>query len=1815
MIARDAFACVTWFDYFLKKLVDLFIGFKPITAQRGLFGTPISHAGSKEGTQRGSTHLHDKFTTKEFVFIRKILRDVRLRALVEPAIRRFVDTILSNSIFAMRKEGDQSSFVKGNDSETTTIIVKNDNGTDFGSVLPFQLPIKDCQRLEPAFGTEFRERIKDKIRKKQFLDPEVKLFIRIGALTQTRQMHGLRRTDIKDGTYLGRVCNHTCKKSKISLLTGTCRFRFGKDGKELVDKTFLDADGNIILARNNSHVVTNSPAFLSVVGSNICFDLIKTGRDGTAMDLYLTGYTTKSELSTGRIFSILASDKREAPAYSTNVSLKSYKKMTARFLNLLMGSMDLSQQHVAMCLLNIDREIISHKTFQIFTGRFYQMLTNTDDNDGSSFLLENCGNGLLRLSCFAEDYSLRSPSLSSNIGRLSVVSSAQSVFKRRDLTGERLHVTHPQYSTHTLRFKKILFKINLMGPLFLSAKAQEKDVEKFAQCVLLFFKPWLINPISLKTHDTWLASLTAWSFKNRILSDSRWYLRVSENLIVPSHPIIENIRDMFEGKDRAMRERKLLKESLKAAAATDKIDSNEAGQPPSSSNENSKINSEKTLPSFANNSNIMYIPGNNIRKKKILDHISLVTSCYLEMITPSMSRQDFTTPVTTLFPKTSLNIITSAWKTYSPPDDVKNKSTSCYLACDHPYQNMIFTFVPNDSCERWSSDSTRDPQSNQEFVQFLAKEFSSDGSIRLVDFIVASGTTARQAIASLLLEISHSAKLRNKDMKGVLTGIFGKPGTGKSHTFLRIFEPYLKAMGESKTLQKGSFTGNAALNINAFTLHSQLGLKMLRDKKDLIKDLGKTTISKKTREAISDWLPILSLLIDEISQTSSSLLSQICLALTQLKECDNIFGGLNMFFFGDFYQMESISPSLYHPVNYCNETKITNNFNIEVTKGRNLWQQLNWALFLDSPQRSKEPIFNRIKRRLRNGCCQDEDISLLNSRCVQSCSKSDSNRFIDAPFYTSRHYEIDHVNEKRITYFSIQHNRQLVTWITVIKINGKSITPQSWIYDLLNQERHRFTQKNLKKIGRRFSYCEGAPYKILVTPKNGNRTGTVTSNIGRAVGIQLDPREPEQSNQNQRIRRLKYPPLAIFLTLRKHIMITKLPGLEEFELGTVPIIPMTESVTLHLQKINPRWYQFYKDPSFGVPDVLTISLFGYKLAPAFANTDYGCQSSTTPLLATNIVRGPYSTKTGTCTSAYVIITRSPSLLGILLSHPITKFSLQKTPTKDLIKETVRLRSIEQKTLKSHYSNITNLISDVEAILARLISRHSSPLLKKKWITSTQQYLTSLISELKKLLDVPKNVSTCVSCLEIFLSDGPIPRCLECAQDNIPPLEPQKCSCGTPIPWIQTDGVSRNGLHCQACSIIPEKKTKQKNITWKRKSCLSCSSIVASATGSFCSKCDPRNRKRDINIPSSSKKNIPPCFPFTNSPTFKIQPKALTLPGLNSSALSSYPLSFPFSPQPLPPIQNIDAKHLYTTLENPDLNLCFMNTAIQYLLSIPSVVTLISSLVHSRSCSQNCFLCEFEILAFSMLNNSRQTLICLGLAQKFQEIQPDYNIGEVWDCCEVIDTVIYMYDSTAPILPSLNPIDYTIISSSLVSTMRTTLQHTHFCTVCGSSSVSVEKVFSVLIPLTNPTNNVFVPWSVKNSEYCCHTCNYAKGFYNYHAYTENNPVPRIQTLCLSETCIKNPAEFMILRFGRVIPNSTLKVTHQITIPKTSIVANRLYILSSWGHHIGLRSDGGHYIFFRRHGSKTVLLDDSSCSFINSPYISNSSLCFLALLEQH
>ena len=152
----------------------------------------------------------------------------------------------------------------------------------------------------------------------------------------------------------------------------------------------------------------------------------------------------------------------------------------------------------------------------------------------------------------------------------------------------------------------------------------------------------------------------------------------------------------------------------------------------------------------------------------------------------------------------------------------------------------------------------------------------------------------------------------------------------------------------------------------------------------------------------------------------------------------------------------------------------------------------------------------------------------------------------------------------------------------------------------------------------------------------------------------------------------------MFFKIRKTHIREKLAGLENFPIGIVPIFLEFESITLDLMSINEKWLHMYNASEYSIPSKLKIKLFGYKLAPAFANTDYGCQGCTHDSVITNMIPGPYSKKKSS-TSAYVIISRAKSLNGVLLSHPITSECLLNNPPAHLIRETYRLRCLERET--------------------------------------------------------------------------------------------------------------------------------------------------------------------------------------------------------------------------------------------------------------------------------------------------------------------------------------------------------------------------------------------------------------------------------------------------------------------------------------------------------------------------------------------------------
>ena len=978
-------------------------------------------------------------------------------------------------------------------------------------------------------------------------------------------------------------------------------------------------------------------------------------------------------------------------------------------------------------------------------------------------------------------------------------------------------------------------------------------------------------------------------------------------------------------------------------------------------------------------------------------------------------------------------------------------------------------------------------------------------------------------------------------------------------------------------------------------------------------------------------------MIDEISQISAALLLQISMAICIIKESKKIFGNLNMFFFGDFYQMESISPSLFRNLNECNVRKINNNDGIEITQGRGLWHQLDYALFLDEPQRAKDKLFSKIKRRIRNGCCEKEDIDILNKLTIQKSSLIRVNKFNEAPFYTTRHYEIDYINEKRIHFYASQHNKQIIKWKTPIFVNGKQISFESWIYEMLYQEKYKFTQKNLKKIGREFLYCEGAPYKILATPKHGMHTGTVTANICATVGIQFDSKEDiNRKTTNCKIRKLTYPPKVIFVQLQKHTLKHKLKGMEDFPIGTVPVFPQFESLTLNIQKTNERWFNLFSGEAFSVPSEIKIRLFGYKLAPAFANTDYGCQGSTQTHVITNIIPGPYAKKNSS-TSAYVILSRATSLDGILLSHPITEEYLQNNPIPDLIQETIRLKQIEQETLKNKSYLIENLITQVKDIKMRLERKFLHIIHVPIWGKYVLNYLSNLIKNLEKLLNIPKTVKTCISCLEICLSDESHPRCFECIQDNIPTLNLKKCFCGKRYSWTKKDGITRSGNKCDKCGKEYESKKKNQDSSgWKRKRCLTCNNFTVSRLSTFCFKCDPRliskytqknilQKQKKAKVPETHKsmmelKYCPSIIP--DKGIYQMDQIIKKLPISNKNYFTTHQnYEKPYNISG--PILSVK-KWNYAKLENPGLNFCFMNSAIQFVLAIEQL----SHLLLNEYCKKYCktesflseyerlqiinnqnksklqekeaikfFIIEFETLVTNMLKNPNKTFSASKVTKRFEKIEPGFIYGNQWDCSSVLGIFFSQYEKFI----NNEQFDGQNRAREVLDSLKVTVKLSTQCNKCKNIEIREEKEIFHYIPLENDVENIFKPF-YSTFEFCCEICNALAG----------NPQPRLQTGALQKSQVKDIGQYLLTKFGRVNFNDE-KITHKVTIPLSSNFLAKNLRLEAWVEHIGPRINSGHYFMIRRDGELHIKMSDDIFTIYNKNSIRESTLCYIALLK--
>jgi ATP-dependent exoDNAse (exonuclease V) alpha subunit len=123
--------------------------------------------------------------------------------------------------------------------------------------------------------------------------------------------------------------------------------------------------------------------------------------------------------------------------------------------------------------------------------------------------------------------------------------------------------------------------------------------------------------------------------------------------------------------------------------------------------------------------------------------------------------------------------------------------------------------------------------------------------------------------------------------------VTGKAGTGKS-TLLEFFRTNI----ERKIVVLAP-TGVAAINVRGDTIHSFFKLKPGFE-------LDEATNSRIKEKDKKIYLRLSTILIDEISMVRADLLDAMDIFLRRVREDDRPFGGVQMIFFGDLYQLPPV---------------------------------------------------------------------------------------------------------------------------------------------------------------------------------------------------------------------------------------------------------------------------------------------------------------------------------------------------------------------------------------------------------------------------------------------------------------------------------------------------------------------------------------------------------------------------------------------------------------------------------------------------------------------------------------------------------------------------------------------------------------------------------------------------------------------------------------------------------------------------------------------------------------------------------------------
>ncbi|TGO85043.1 hypothetical protein BPOR_0437g00010 [Botrytis porri] len=306
-------------------------------------------------------------------------------------------------------------------------------------------------------------------------------------------------------------------------------------------------------------------------------------------------------------------------------------------------------------------------------------------------------------------------------------------------------------------------------------------------------------------------------------------------------------------------------------------------------------------------------------------------------------------------------------------------------------------------------------------------------------------------------------------------------------------------------VQVAAPTGLAALPLNGRTTYSVAGWKPDSFKQPLDKLLHYKTIKKRTVKALRK---LEVLILEEISMVESQFLERLNLLFQTVKQNKKPFGGIQVIFLGDFYQIPPVKPFEHCMVcgvemsgvfdRTC-ENSLCKSCHIPFKPGDKwafnapVWRKLNFRhVKLEQIHRQKDETFKALLNKVRNGV----DLSDAEWHDLIRPKKLPPNAF---PIrLMARRFDVDRFNYSQLNLLQSEAKfweayddscklfEQDHDYLRQLEIKAKSEK-----YKIAISEYHRFPPKLTLKVGA----------KVVLLQNQGQKIGLVNGSQGTIVGF------------------------------------------------------------------------------------------------------------------------------------------------------------------------------------------------------------------------------------------------------------------------------------------------------------------------------------------------------------------------------------------------------------------------------------------------------------------------------------------------------------------------------------------------------------------------------------------------------------------------------------------------------------------------------------------------------------------------------------------